>query len=486
MALGRVHNGTKLLFSLACASACACATACSGSNGGAGNGAGASDAAGANDAAGSGGDAAGATGQDGGGAGSDASSLVDGGESPMDAQSQDSESPDSGSEPGDARAPDGEADEAGNPPADSGTKADSGPTNCTSSQYHVEAVDYFTGAPIAGATATVDSAGATLPCLTLATGVHPLLVTATGYAAYNGAIQVPGGAMSRTVSLFPMTPSLTAWLALVNTDRAANGAGPVQIDSGLMISGWNHVVDMGKQGYFAHFDTNGFAPTTRSVLLGSMMMGVENAAAGQKTYADAETSFMGEKSALPNQTASDCKNNYNLAGHYCDLITVSHNWIGFGLAKVPGSKYSEYYTQEFGDLYAYFDTTVIGPYPSVSSTATVTLVPAPGYTFGSEFTQTMPAPTPIPIATLNADPTCASMCPANDLWYPAANTQANVKAKAPIAYAPPLSTSEIVFLGLLTNETTFVGASVYATFWAGGTVKPNTYTDATSRTYLVQ
>jgi uncharacterized protein YkwD len=348
----------------------------------------------------------------------------------------------------------------------------------------VTAVDYFTGAPIAGATATVDGAGATLPCLTLATGVHPLLVNATGYAAYNGAIQVPGGATSRTVSLFPLTPSLSAWLTLVNSDRAANGAGPVQIDSGLMISGWNHVVDMGTQKYFAHFDTNGFAPTTRSVLLGSMIMGVENAAAGQKTYAAAETSFMSEKASLPNQAASDCAANYDLAGHYCDLITTSHNWVGFGLANVPGSPYTHYYTQEFGDLYAYFDTTVIGPYPSASSTATLTLLAAPGYTFKGEFTQTMAAPTPISVATLNTDPTCASMCPANDLWYPTGNKQ--VKGTYPIAYAPPLSTSQIVFLGMQTNQSTFVGASVYAAFWAGGTVKPNTYTDATSKTYLVQ
>jgi hypothetical protein len=403
-----------------------------------------------------------------------------------------------GDEPGDARTSDAEdAQPAG---GDSGGLAESGvhdagvdqgggvpeasATSCTAGQYEVIAADYFTGVAIPGATATVDGAAATLPCLTLSNGVHPLQVRATGYAVYNGAIQVPGGAMTRTVSLFPVTASMSAWFALVNSDRAANGVAALQgIDSGLTISGWNHVVDMGTKGYFAHFDPNGFAPTTRSLLLGAMMMGAENAAAGDMTYVDAETAFMDEKNSLPNKTASDCAANYDLAGHYCDLVTASHNWIGFGLAKVPGSKWVTYYTEEFGDLYAYYDTTAIGPYPSPSSMAKLTMVPAQGYSFSYEFTETMPTPQPISIATLNADPTCASMCPANDAWYPSGATA--VSTKGTLAYAPPLSTSQIVFLELSTNATTFFGASALAAFWAGGTAMVDTYTDATSKGYLV-
>ena len=365
-----------------------------------------------------------------------------------------------------------------------GHGGDAGPVQCTGSEYGVKVVDYFTGNAVAGTSAKVDGASATLPCFTLANGVHPLQITASGYATYNGAIQVPGGAMTRTVQLFPVTASASAWLTLVNSDRLANGAGPVQIDSGLMIAGWNHVVDMGKQGYFAHFDPNGFAPTTRSLLLGSMMMSAENLAAGDKTYADAEAAFMGEKNSLPNKAPGDCTADYNAAGHYCDLITASHNWVGFGMAHVPGAPYQGlYYSQEFGDLYAYYDTTVLGSYPATNSTATIELVPASGYTFKYELVQTMPAPSPITIATLNTDPTCASMCPTNDPWYPSGSTTV---PKAPTPYAPPLSASEIVFLGLATNETTFFGVSAYAAFWAGGTTMPTTYDDAASEAYLIQ
>ena len=72
---------------------------------------------------------------------------------------------------------------------------------------------------------------------------------------------------------------VTGWLpslALVNADRQANGAPAVQLDDWLTIVAWDHAVDMAVQGYYAHFDPHGLAPTTRSLLLGSMVMGARS------------------------------------------------------------------------------------------------------------------------------------------------------------------------------------------------------------------
>ena len=379
---------------------------------------------------------------------------------------------DAGNQPDGVMGP-GDASDASHP-GDGPPGSEGGPPeSCSPGQFSVTTVDYFTGAPVV-ATATVDGAPATtFPCLTLATGVHPIAVSAEGYPTYNDAIQVPGGATSRTVKLISITPSLASWLTLVNSDRKANGADPLALDNGLMVAAWDHAVDLGVQGYTAHFDPHGFGPTTRSLMLGSMVISAENLAFGQATYTAAEAAFMAERLMLPHQEPSDCATSYDLADHYCDLITTSHNLLGLAITDVPGSPYKTYYDQEFGDLYAYYDTTVLGPEPALGSNAPVTLIPAAGDTFTYEYVQTMPAPTPIPIATLDADPDCASMCPPGDLSYPTGNTK--VSTSGPTPYSPTLNASEIVFLEMTTSATSFFGASVYAAFWGGGTVMPDTY-----------
>jgi len=353
---------------------------------------------------------------------------------------------------------------------------------CDDTSVDLSVVDYFTGHPIAGVTSAIDGFSPGTSPFCLGPGVHPIRIQASGYAAYNGAIQLPGGATSRTVRLFPVTSSVAAWVALVNSDRQSNGAPAVQLDTGLMIAAWDHAVDMGVQGYFAHFDPHGFSPTTRSLLLGSMMAGWENIAAGAPSYEAAEAAFMSEKTNLPNQSPSDCAKNYGLAGHYCDIVATSHTSLGLAIASVPGSPWTTYYDQELGDLYGYFDTTVIRPEPLVTASASLTLVPATGETFVYEYAQTMPAPLPIAIATLNADPECSSMCPPGDAWYPMGNTPISYTGVKP--YTPMLTASDITFVGLTTNVKTFFGDSALAGFWGGGTVMPDSY-GAASKAYLV-
>jgi hypothetical protein len=381
-------------------------------------------------------------------------------------------------EGGSVREPDGGAAEAGAVDARDDASA---PGPCSATSVSVSLVDYFSGETLSGS-ASIDGASAGGGPFCVGPGVHPVSIKASGYATYNGAIQLPGGATSRTIRLFPVSTAVAGWLALVNMDRQSNGAPPVQLDNALTIAAWDHAIDMGTQGYVGHFDPHGFAPTTRSLMLGSMLMGSEDFAYGYPTYEVADNSFMVEKAQLPNQTASDCAAHDALADHYCNIVSVLHNWVGLAVAKMPASTHITYYDQEFGDLYGYFDTTVLAPEAPADASAPVTLVPAPGYTFKSEDVGTMAAPTPISIATINADPGCASMCPPGDVWYATGTTAVSTTGPAP--YVPMLSSSEVVFVSLWTNVMPFVGASVYAAFWGSGNVTPDTY-GASSKPYLV-
>ena len=164
------------------------------------------------------------------------------------------------------------------------------------------------------------------------------------------------------------------------------------------------------------------------------------------------------------------------------IVFAAHNWVGLGLASVPGSPWGTYYDQEFGDLYGYYDTTVLPPEPALGASASLQMLPAAGQSFVDDYVGTMQAPTPISIATLNADMTCASMCPAGDQWFP--GNEMTVGGSTPTPFMPPLSQSQMVFAGLATNAMPYVGASAWAGFWPGGTVLPDSY-GASSVTYLV-
>jgi uncharacterized protein YkwD len=335
----------------------------------------------------------------------------------------------------------------------------------------VSVVDYFTAQAVGAANVSIDGAPAGR---SLAAGLHTLVVTAPGYATFNGAIQIPAGAPNRTIKLFPVSPSMAAWLAQINADRAANGASAVQLDDMLTIAAYDHAVDEATQGYFAHFDPHGFSPNTRSLLLGSMMQGLEDIAAGYPTWSDAEAAMMAERTALPHQDAADCQtSSEDLAGHYCNIVWPTHNWVGLALLAAPGgaTQYGTYYDQEFGELYGRYDTTVP---PTQASTGTLLFAGANGSTLATGYVATLPPPAPISIATLNADPRCTSMCPAADQWYPTA-TNADFSADS-WPFTSALGSTQLTFPELYTNVGgLFDGVAVDAVAWPGGTVTPNAY-----------
>jgi len=336
-------------------------------------------------------------------------------------------------------------------------------------------VDYFTGAPISAAVqvegANVAGSGGVY-VMSPNPGLYALQIRADGYATYNGAIQLPGGVTTRVIKLFPETPAMSAWIAQINADRAGSGAGAVQLDDMLSIAAFDHAVDMAMRGYFAHFDPHGFAPTTRSLLLGSMLVGSENIAGGFSTWAVAEQAFMNERSALPNQSPADCVLSGAEAGHYCNLVAGSHNWVGLAIANVSSSLYNFYYDQEFGDLYAIYDTSVVQPEPALGFQASLAIADASGATVTGGYLGTMSAPQPISLATLNADPGCLSSCPAVDQWYP---LKTGFNGATP-PFALNLSQNQLYFaLSTVSALNVFVGYGSYAAYWAGGNAQPDQY-----------
>jgi len=87
----------------------------------------------------------------------------------------------------------------------------------------------------------------------------------------------------------------------------------------------------------------------------------------------------------------------------------------------------------------------------------------------------MPAPVAISVSTLNADPTCASQCPANDEWYPASSTT-TFPNQNPLTLS--FSQEQIYFAALPTSIQPFVGYGAYVAAFAGGTVSPTQYQNA--------
>jgi Cysteine-rich secretory protein family len=322
--------------------------------------------------------------------------------------------------------------------------------------------DYFTRKPVAAAHLKIDGAVKAghggIFSVALAPGVHSLVIAAAGYATYENAVDVPTAAPQRAIALFPIDAAMQAWIVQIDKDRKSNGAGPVVPDNGLTIAAFDHAADMIVRNYFAHFDPNGFSPTTRSLLLGSMMPGWENLAAGYATAEDAEAAFMSEKADLPHHSPSDCAADWSDAGHYCNIVLPQHNRTGVAIV---GTDYDE----EFGDYYAMYDTSAIPPEPKLGSSATLSIAALDGSIPSYAFVASMGEPQRIPIATLNADPTCSSACPKNDVWWPSGDSSANdpikLSFKVNQIYWPILSLAE-------TEQS-------YAAFWAGGNRLPSIY-----------
>ena len=144
-------------------------------------------------------------------------------------------------------------------------------------------------------------------------------------------------------------------LALVNYDRGRHGLAAVEWDETAAQAGQRHAEDMAKNGYTAHWGTDGSVPEQRYTESGGVHFAQENAACffdgvvreldpnpmfDPKLLEQIESAFINEKP--PND------------GHRKNILKPWHNGLGVGFAKPVGID-QPCMAQEFVDEYGTYD-----------------------------------------------------------------------------------------------------------------------------------
>jgi uncharacterized protein YkwD len=144
-------------------------------------------------------------------------------------------------------------------------------------------------------------------------------------------------------------------LSLINRDRAAAGLEPVELDPTAERAGQRHVEDMVRNGFTAHWGSDGSVPEQRYSEAGGQHFVQENAACffdGEQRELDADPRFDPvelEKieSAFINETPPN-------DGHRKNILKPVHKLVGIGLAKPRGIK-QPCMAQEFVDAYGEYE-----------------------------------------------------------------------------------------------------------------------------------
>ena len=169
-------------------------------------------------------------------------------------------------------------------------------------------------------------------------GVFTLVLAALACTALE---PEPAPADEVGVATFPLRdldPEEAAFLEIINEYRTANGLGTLAASRSINQAAYDHSLDMGVQGYFAHDSLDGRSPWDRMcaaghepACTGSAMMG-ENIAAGNE---DAWNTFVQWRES---------------PGHNANMLTAGFTCIGIGRAIVPGSRYRVYWTTDFSSI----------------------------------------------------------------------------------------------------------------------------------------
>lgn len=144
-------------------------------------------------------------------------------------------------------------------------------------------------------------------------------------------------------------------LQLVNRDRAEAGLEPVGRDETAERAGQRHVDDMVKNGFTAHWGSDGSVPEQRYTESGGVHFAQENAACffdGQIRELDPSPTFTAdqleqiESAFIHEQPPND--------GHRKNILKKWHNKLGVGLGKPVGVD-QPCMAQEFVDEYGEYD-----------------------------------------------------------------------------------------------------------------------------------
>src|SRR5438874_8400325 len=141
------------------------------------------------------------------------------------------------------------------------------------------------------------------------------------------------------------TPDSEEWafLTIINSFRAQNGLGALQISSALNSSAHWMSSDMASKNYFSHTDSLGRDPFARMAAFGySGGWRGENIAAG---YSDAQNAFNQWLTACDPDGSGNCT-----YAHRNNMLSGNYQVIGIGRAYNAGSTYRWYWTTDFGSI----------------------------------------------------------------------------------------------------------------------------------------
>jgi len=169
-----------------------------------------------------------------------------------------------------------------------------------------------------------------------------------GYAAPSDEVRRPAGKLDRAQAEQYM-------LALINRDRATDGLAPVAWDETAARAGQIHADDMVRNGYTAHWGTDGSVPELRYTEVGGVHMVQENAgcfADGRERELDPRPQF--EPAAIEKVEDAFFHERAPHDGHRKNILKRWHTHVGVGLAKAKGVDVV-CVAQEFTDQYGTYD-----------------------------------------------------------------------------------------------------------------------------------
>jgi uncharacterized protein YkwD len=144
-------------------------------------------------------------------------------------------------------------------------------------------------------------------------------------------------------------------LALVNADREREGLAPVEVDDVATRAAQRHADDMVRNGYRAHWGTDGSVPEQRYTEAGGEHLVHENVTCfidGKQRELAIEPTFSAEELEAAQRTYMDEKPPND--GHRLNILIPTHNRLGVGLAKAEGLP-NVCLAQEFVDAYGDYD-----------------------------------------------------------------------------------------------------------------------------------
>jgi uncharacterized protein YkwD len=138
-------------------------------------------------------------------------------------------------------------------------------------------------------------------------------------------------------------------VSLINRDRA-NFSVSTNVTLSPIASGQQHAYSMEENGYFSHWDVQGYKPYMRYTILNGTGAVEENVAFEQSSYYGAFTSLQAQENAISTLEHDMVYNDYNCCqnGHLLNIINPHHNRVSIGIM-YGGSSF--YFVEDFENYY---------------------------------------------------------------------------------------------------------------------------------------